>query len=59
MFDEFGTRFGTHISKTIDDVLRSVIQITLPDTHGDNRDSAINSEIGESTMVRDGFKLWS
>jgi hypothetical protein len=28
MFDEFGTRFGTHISKKIDDVLRSVVQIS-------------------------------
>ncbi len=58
MFDEFGTRFGTHISKKIDDVLRSVVQISEPGAHGDNRD-AINAEIGESTMVRDGFKLWS
>jgi hypothetical protein len=35
-----------------------VVQISEPSAHGDNRD-AINLEIGKSTMVRDGFKLWS
>jgi hypothetical protein len=58
MVDEFGTRFVTHFIKTIDGVLRSVVQISLSGTHNENVDTT-NSDIDDNNMVRDGLKLWS